>query len=348
MSAVDVRVVGIAGPEVDYPSVLAQRFRDGGLRCELHSIPSSRVWGAWLPLLREIRRELRKTPADAVSVYCSGLTELFVKEADLSLHFSAFHSWFDPEKMRLLPHPWTTAEPEKRKDLAWRGKPLLVIGFMGTGYADSRMGRLVSSMPMAVRERVLSGRHLRSATVTASFQTIKMPTRYAMTFPRPETLRAVELASRVKRADVRIIDTGGFTGSDEQVQSYLRHMQEVTYVLCPRGIENFSYRFYEALKFGRVPVLIDTDTVLPDVIDWEPLIVRVPYGRLRDIGDIIARDYESRSAAGFIARQKLAFKTMDGLQSGQWLNRLTADVRSRLIAKSSQNDVKVLDSPVTV
>jgi hypothetical protein len=348
VSAVDVRVVGIAGPQVDYPAIIARHFRKDGLRCELHSIPFSRVWDAWLPLLREIRQELRKTQPGAVSVYCSGLTEFFVSEADLSLHFSAFRSWFDPERMRLLPHPWTTAEPRAGQELAWRVKPPLTIGFMGTAYANSRLGRLVGSTSMAVREHVLSGRHLRSATAIAALQTARVPVRYAMTFPRPEALRAVEQSCRSNGADVRIIDTGGFTGSDEQVQAYLRHMQEVTYVLCPRGIENFSYRFYEALKFGRVPVLIDTETVLPDGIDWEPLIVRVPYDRLNDIGDIITADYVSRSAADFAARQNLAFKTIEELQSDRWLNRLAGDVRRCLAAKSSRNGVKVLDSTVAV
>lgn len=348
LSGVDVRVVGIAGPEVDYPTVIARHFRESGLRCEVHSISSSRVWDAWLPLLREVRRELRKTPHGAVSVYCSGLTELYVDDADIGLHFSAFGSWFDAEKMCLLPHPWTTAEPATEQDLAWRAKPPFAIGFMGTAYANSRIGRLVSSAPLALRARILRGRHLRSPTVTAALQTLKLPMRYAMTFPRPETLRTVARGCRAHNADVRIVDTGGFTGSDAQVQSYLSHMRDITYVLCPRGIENFSYRFYEALKFGRVPVLIDTDTVLPDGVDWDELIVRVPYERLGDIGDIIARDYQNRSGADFIARQELAFRTMEDLRSKQWLNRLAADVRRRLVAKSSQNDVKVLDSPVTV
>jgi Exostosin family len=348
VSAVDVRVVGIAGPRVDYPVVIARHFRENGLRCELHSIPSSRVWEPWLPLVREIRRELRRTPEGAVSVYCSGLTELYVKDADLGLHFSAFRSWFDPERMRLLPHHWTTSEPRKEQKLAWRAKPPFVIGFMGTAYADSRMGRLVSSAPFGMKERLLRGRHLRSASTVAALQAARIPLRYAMTFPRPETLRAVEFACRARGADVRVVDTGGFTGSDEQVQSYLSHMEDVTYVLCPRGIENFSFRFYEALKFGRVPVLIDTETVLPDGIDWDAMIVRVPYGRLCDVGEILAEDYETRSAADFVARQKLALRTIEDLQSNEWLDRLTGDVRRRLAAKSSRNGVKVLDSALTV
>jgi hypothetical protein len=346
--SVDVRVVGIAGPVVDYPTVIVQHLRESGLRGELCSIPFSRVWGSRLSLLREVRRELRKTPPSAISIYCAGLTEMYVKEADLSLHFSAFRNWFDPRRMRVMPHHWAIAEPIEVRNLVWREKPPLTIGFMGTGYVNSRMGRLISSMHIRVKERILSGRHLKFAGAIAALQTARIPVRYAMTFPRAETIRMIERAAPRIGADVQIVDTGGFTGSREQVEQYLRHLEDVTYVLCPRGIENFSYRFYEALKFGRVPVLIDTHMMLPDGVDWDELIIRVPYTRLADIGEIIRQDYENRSSADFLARQHRAFRTMADLQSGSWVNRLVDDVRSRLAAKSSRIQTKVLDSAVTV
>src|SRR4030095_15269602 len=58
------------------------------------------------------------------------------------------------------------------------------------------------------------------------------------------------------------------------------------YVLCSRGFGNFSYRFYESLACGRIPVLIDTDCVLPFdfVIDWDAYCVRVPEKEVSQIG----------------------------------------------------------------
>jgi hypothetical protein len=43
------------------------------------------------------------------------------------------------------------------------------------------------------------------------------------------------------------------------------------YTLCLRGAGNFSYRFYEALAAGRIPLFINTDCILPfeDQIDWK-------------------------------------------------------------------------------
>jgi Exostosin family len=50
-----------------------------------------------------------------------------------------------------------------------------------------------------------------------------------------------------------------------------------SFAFCIRGNGNFSYRFYEALSFGRIPVLFDTDCVLPfnNVIDWNNHIITI-------------------------------------------------------------------------
>lgn len=46
-------------------------------------------------------------------------------------------------------------------------------------------------------------------------------------------------------------------------REYYKNMMGSLYTLCMRGCGNFSYRFYEALSFGRVPIFVDTDCVLP-------------------------------------------------------------------------------------
>lgn len=348
MPAVDVRVVGVSGWQVDYPAVIARHLRATGLKCEHRSIPWGRLWGSRASLLREIRQELRATPAGALSIYCSGVTETYVREADLSLHFSAFRSWFDPTRMKVLPHHWGVSEPLHGQNLAWTRKPPLIVGFMGATYSDSRAVKLLSRMPLRVREWVLSGRHLRLSGAVAALYAVGAPVRYAMTFPRAQTLQSIRATRAETGVDVRIFETGIFTGSRDQVELFARHLEEVTYVLCPRGVENFSYRFYEALKFGRIPVLIDTDVVLPDGIDWDELMIRVPYSELDEIGEIIARDYRSHSTADFISRQKKALQAMAYLESGSWMDELADDVRLRLAAKSSRNPAKVLDSAATV
>src|SRR5262249_13911890 len=49
------------------------------------------------------------------------------------------------------------------------------------------------------------------------------------------------------------------------------------YVLCPRGGGNWSYRFYETLCLGRIPVFFNTDCALPyeSLIKWRDYCVWV-------------------------------------------------------------------------
>lgn len=46
-------------------------------------------------------------------------------------------------------------------------------------------------------------------------------------------------------------------------QEYVKNIQDSTFILCMRGAGNFSYRFYETLMMGRIPIIIDTNQVFP-------------------------------------------------------------------------------------
>lgn len=58
---------------------------------------------------------------------------------------------------------------------------------------------------------------------------------------------------------------------------FFNNMQQNPFTFCMRGAGNFSVRFYEALALGRIPVIVDTDVVLPfsDRIDWNKHCVLV-------------------------------------------------------------------------
>lgn len=58
-------------------------------------------------------------------------------------------------------------------------------------------------------------------------------------------------------------------------QEYIENMITSDYMLCVRGAGNFSYRLYETLACGRIPVFINTDCVLPYdfIIDWKKYCV---------------------------------------------------------------------------
>ncbi|HMS90581.1 MAG TPA: exostosin family protein, partial [Acidimicrobiales bacterium] len=65
------------------------------------------------------------------------------------------------------------------------------------------------------------------------------------------------------------------------------NLRSATYALCVRGTGNFSARFYESLSFGRVPLFVDTNCVLPfeDEIDWRSRTVWLDHTEVDSIGD---------------------------------------------------------------
>lgn len=73
------------------------------------------------------------------------------------------------------------------------------------------------------------------------------------------------------------------------------------YTLAARGAGNFSYRFYEALAAGRIPILVDTDVKLPfeDQIEWGRHIVVVPEGELGTMGERVRAFHEKLGREGF-------------------------------------------------
>ena len=73
------------------------------------------------------------------------------------------------------------------------------------------------------------------------------------------------------------------------------------YALCIRGAGNWSFRFFEALSAGRIPVLIDTDSVLPlsDEVDWERHVCRIPIDRLPAARQILADFHQRLGPKGF-------------------------------------------------
>ena len=75
-------------------------------------------------------------------------------------------------------------------------------------------------------------------------------------------------------------------------KQYYENLLNNRYALCIRGEGNFSFRFYEALCFGRIPILLDTDTSLPfsELIDWKKHIIFIKEERLSDLPSLLETD----------------------------------------------------------
>lgn len=88
-------------------------------------------------------------------------------------------------------------------------------------------------------------------------------------------------------------------------EEYVRNIDDGDYVLCARGAGNFSYRLYETLSMGRIPVYINTDCVLPYdfIIDWKKYCVWVEESDIDSVDKIIADFHNKLSPDEFIELQ---------------------------------------------
>lgn len=91
-----------------------------------------------------------------------------------------------------------------------------------------------------------------------------------------------------------IVDTSGQyifrLPAEQRVLLQERYRQQVArskFVLCPRGVGCSSYRLFETLAAGRVPVIISDQWVEPPGPDWSRCAVRVPEKQVRDLPRIL-------------------------------------------------------------
>jgi hypothetical protein len=89
-------------------------------------------------------------------------------------------------------------------------------------------------------------------------------------------------------------------------QEFLNNIQNSDYILCARGGGNFSYRLYETMMCGRIPVLINTDCVLPFdfLLEWKKLFIIVDQNEIGDIANIIIDYHKKMTNTDFIKKQK--------------------------------------------
>lgn len=123
-----------------------------------------------------------------------------------------------------------------------------------------------------------------------------------------------ELEAQEKVGTSFIVRASGGGGTWDQFDSelwqkvrgeYVENMVESDYALCARGDGNWSFRFYESLCLGRIPVFVDTDCVLPYefLIDWRDYVVWVSRDEVSKVGERIAAFHEQLSDSEFVDLQ---------------------------------------------
>jgi hypothetical protein len=120
--------------------------------------------------------------------------------------------------------------------------------------------------------------------------------------------RAVRALRSDRRLNFNFICRTGFAGTagESARLEYVRNIVESDYALVTRGAGNFSYRLYEVLSCGRIPVFIDTDCVLPfdHVIDWKKYCVWTDASELDSLADKICEFHDTISETEFEELQR--------------------------------------------
>ena len=120
-------------------------------------------------------------------------------------------------------------------------------------------------------------------------------------------------------------------------KSFVDNTSQCDYVVCVRGSGNYSGRFYMALNAGRIPVVIDTDIVIP--FEEHLNIVKVPMDSVDNIGDFILEHFSNTTEE--------EFKEMR-LQNRRVYNQLLAPEKflvnflNNAVVESSETEPKVL------
>jgi hypothetical protein len=92
-------------------------------------------------------------------------------------------------------------------------------------------------------------------------------------------LKTIEIIKNNDKIDSNFIIRDHFWGGNphnaEIIKTFEDNIRDSHFTICNRGTGNFSMRFYQTLLFGRIPIILNTDLILPfeDVIDWNEIIV---------------------------------------------------------------------------
>jgi hypothetical protein len=113
-----------------------------------------------------------------------------------------------------------------------------------------------------------------------------------------------------------------WTGDEGQSQQqareqYAQNIVESPYSLAVRGAGNFSYRLYEILSCGRIPLFINTDCILPfdGFIDWKGICLFIEEKDLPEMGSHVINFHKYLSPAELAAKQLAARKLYE-----EWLS----------------------------
>ena len=91
--------------------------------------------------------------------------------------------------------------------------------------------------------------------------------------------------------DDRALLKDSSSGQKDGFADYASTLEQSFFILCPKGLCSSSWRIYEAMKAGRIPVVISDQWVPPKGFMWESFSIRIPEAEVCNLPDIL-RSYE--------------------------------------------------------
>jgi hypothetical protein len=77
--------------------------------------------------------------------------------------------------------------------------------------------------------------------------------------------------------------------NQNQYQNFKSITENSVFCLCPRGYGKSSFRLYEAMQLGAIPVYVSDTHYLPwnDELDWNSFSVLIKHDQMQDIDQIL-------------------------------------------------------------
>ena len=114
-------------------------------------------------------------------------------------------------------------------------------------------------------------------------------------------------------------------------KEYLQGIQDNAYLLCVRGDANTDFRTNEVLAAGRIPVIIDTDLLLPPLsgMQWEDFSVMVPFRQINDIGRIVSEFHNRLTEDEFQHKCHLAKTAFEQLLPHHYIGQIIGEIKRK-------------------
>lgn len=172
--------------------------------------------------------------------------------------------------------------------------PEPTIGFCGQ--ADGGIGAALKDIVRIAWRNLRYYIGIRKELPQPIFSTTHLRARLLDTCERTNGIRTHFIRRKKYRAGVHTPEDRKRT-----TQEFYDNIKDSDYTLCVRGGGNFSVRLYETLAMGRIPVLVDTDCLLPfkKEIDWKKHVVLVSFNERHLIGEKIYKFHVGLNADKF-------------------------------------------------